>query len=260
VRPGSRRRPAVVAPVAALTPISPQTATTHDTRQVSGLAAFLVLTLLPQLPLVVWICFMSLPDGAYPLDVAVGILQAGLLLAEAREAWAAIRVLIGKQTADFIQVLQLEGEARRAAEAAAAASREEAAAAAARRRRGGGSRGSALSVRSQSPSSLAGGAGGDRGPSPLHPPLSFSHVMGPAARSGGGGAGVPLLPPRPGRGGGLAEDAAARVRVSDVAGLGIAGLRSALGGGGGAASAITTTRRLAREMGVAAETPRVRDE
>jgi hypothetical protein len=237
----SRARPA--APLFTL----PSPTHPRSPRQVSALAAFLVLTVLPQLPLVVWLCFMSLPDGTYPLDVAVGILQVGLLLAELRVGWAAIRALIGKQTADFIQVIQLEAAARRAAEAAAAAGRDEAAAAARRRRGAGGSRGSALSVRSFSPSGMSaaggGGGGGGGGGSPLHaPPPQF-----PAA------PGALLLPPRPARGsGGPAEDAASRVRVSDVAGLGIAALRGALGGdgGSGAAGSAATNRRLAQEMGV----------
>ncbi len=224
----------------------------------SALAAFLVLTVLPQLPLVVWLCFMSLPDGAYPLDVAVGVLQVVLLLAELRVGWAAIRALIGKQTADFIQVVQLEAASRLAAEAAAAASRDEAVAAARRRRGAGGSRGSAHSVRSLSPSGLStagGGGGGGGGGVRGSPPPSFSQA--PLA---GGAGGQPLLPPRPLRSGALAEAAASRVRVSDVAGLGIAGLRAALAGDGGAAAGADTSRRLAREMGVDAGPPRGRDD
>jgi hypothetical protein len=80
--------------------------------QVPELSAFLVLTYLPQLPVIVWLSFVSYPNGVLPLDIATGIVQVAFLLVQGSYAWRTIRAIIGKQTADFIALCQMETASR----------------------------------------------------------------------------------------------------------------------------------------------------
>jgi hypothetical protein len=69
--------------------------------QVPEISAFWLLTLIPQLPIVVFIGFIPSQDGPHPLETAVSIMMLGFLLAELRAGFSAARGLIRKQTADF---------------------------------------------------------------------------------------------------------------------------------------------------------------
>ena len=198
-----------------------------------------MLIYLPQLPVVIWLSFVSYPDGVLPLDLASGIPQLVLLAAQASYAWRAIRTIIGKQTADFVTLCQLETAARQADVLVGGAGGAEAgeAGGAIRRRRvrpglGGSSRnllgpgdsrasdagtGSPLQ---QLPSSSPGGA----------PPLAAT-------------ASLPPLPP-----GGTAALAASRVGLRDVAREGIAGMGRALAGVAQPQPFSQTSRKLAEEL------------
>ena len=70
-----------------------------------------MLTLLPQLPIVVWLGFVHFPDGARPFDVAIALPMIAILIAELWFAWRAVGAFIRKQTAEFYRLCQSEGTA-----------------------------------------------------------------------------------------------------------------------------------------------------
>lgn len=76
--------------------------------RVPELAAFWLLTLLPQLPLTIFISFISFNSLCLGLDIAVGIPMCIILLGQIRYGLPAVRSLIRKQTADFYRICQEE--------------------------------------------------------------------------------------------------------------------------------------------------------
>ena len=209
------------------------------TWQVPELSAFLVLIYLPQLPVVIWLSFVSYPDGVLPLDLASGIPQLIFLVAQASYAWRAIRTIIGKQTADFVTLCQLETATRQADVLVGGAGGAEA-----------GEAGGAIRRRKVRPAGLGGSSRNLLGPgdsrvsdagtgSPFQQPPSNS----PGGPPLGATASLPPLPP-----GGTAALAASRVGLRDVAREGIAGMGRALGGGAQPQPFSQTSRKLAEEL------------
>ena len=70
--------------------------------RVPELCAFWLLTLVPQLPIVLFLTFFqaALASGA-PLDLAAGLIPAALLLAELVVGAAALRALIARRAAEY---------------------------------------------------------------------------------------------------------------------------------------------------------------
>jgi hypothetical protein len=79
--------------------------------QVPELSAFWLLTILPQLVIVVYMSFaqQSVP---VPLDVAVGIPMVAFLLLELRHGFTTVRGFIRKQTSDFYRSVAEEALAK----------------------------------------------------------------------------------------------------------------------------------------------------
>ena len=76
--------------------------------RVPELAAFWLLTLLPQLPLTFFLSFVGLNGLLLSLDIALGIPIIIILLGQIRFGLPAVRALIRKQTADFYRICQEE--------------------------------------------------------------------------------------------------------------------------------------------------------
>ena len=199
-----------------------------------------MLIYLPQLPVVVWLNFVNYPDGAMPLDIGIGIIQVCFLVVQGSYAWRAIRTIIGKQTADFITLCQLEATKQRqeALDAANAAAAPGVDAALRRRKRGLGASSRNLG--------FAGGADtaseADASMSSLlrQPPMADSPGLAASALQATTSS-LPPLPP-------TATLAASRVGLRDVAREGIAGLGRATRGLG-AQQFSDTSRQLAAELG-----------
>ena len=217
------------------------------------LSAFLVLTYLPQLPVIVWLSFVSYPNGVLPLDIATGIVQVAFLLVQGSYAWRTIRAIIGKQTADFIALCQMETASRQEQQGSGGSGSSEGAlfgdAGAMRRRRArGGTSGSSRNL----------GLGESRGSAgSLSPQQQQQQQQQSALESSSAQVNTsafPALPPLPPQHGSstIAALAASRVGVRDVAREGIASIRAL-----GASSAqqtnsqfSMTSRSLAQELGM----------
>jgi transmembrane protein 17 len=81
--------------------------------KVPELAAFWLLTILPQLPLTVFMSFIQI-EALMPLEIAVGIPMTLFLAGELRLGLITVRDFIRNQTADFYRVCQEEALAREA--------------------------------------------------------------------------------------------------------------------------------------------------
>lgn len=76
--------------------------------RVPELAAFLLLTLFPQVIVVIFLSFVAL--NRLPIDLIIGIPQIVLLLLEVRESYRTVRRLMQKQTAEFFRACQVDTE------------------------------------------------------------------------------------------------------------------------------------------------------
>jgi transmembrane protein 17 len=81
------------------------------TEKVPEMAAFWLLTVLPQLPLTVFLSFVQI-SALMPFDVALGIPMVLLQAAQLRPGLSTVRLFIRKQTADFYRVCQEEALAK----------------------------------------------------------------------------------------------------------------------------------------------------
>jgi hypothetical protein len=78
--------------------------------RVPELAAFLLLTVFPQIPVVIFLSLGALNRA--PIDLVAGVPQLIMLLVEAVLAYYTVRKFMRKQTAEFFRACQTDSEAR----------------------------------------------------------------------------------------------------------------------------------------------------
>lgn len=76
---------------------------------VPELSAFWLLSIIPQLPGIIYLSFFQTPGIIFPLDVALGIPMSALIGLEVLVSYDTIRSFIHNQTTDFLRLCQLEG-------------------------------------------------------------------------------------------------------------------------------------------------------
>lgn len=186
--------------------------------RVPELSAFWLLTLVPQLPVVIYLtCFQWAAGSWLPIDLALGILPIMMNLLQAWHGYTAIKKLIAKQTADFSRLCRED-------ELNALAAREAAAGGPSATFAGAAAYGDEVAWSAGPTAGTAGGGGYQRIPG--SGPLSGSSAYGSAFSAGAGEAdGI-------GAGAGAGEPT-----VGSVAAMGARHLVSlATGGGGGGSS------------------------
>jgi transmembrane protein 17 len=79
--------------------------------RVPQMSAFLLMTIFPQLPCVLYLAFFQ--EFIYPFDAGAGVVMFTLLLIELFAGYMTLHTLIARQTAQFYRLCQEEEDAQR---------------------------------------------------------------------------------------------------------------------------------------------------
>ena len=78
----------------------------NSKESVPQMSAFLLLTIFPQFPCVIFLGFLQ--EQAFPFDQVAGVIMCAFLITEFAFGWISLQALIRRQTAQFYRLCQAE--------------------------------------------------------------------------------------------------------------------------------------------------------